>query len=220
MTPEAMITEGEHLAKPSLFLDETPTSSGVVAYWRGRGHVGYRGREGDRHRITFDCGWLSQQGLRVQGSVGVYDVDGRWGWVRPLHLDRLDMPLAELQIEGGTPLFGREVRSFPPIEALCLYGGPAVGEWLASEGLDRTDYDIASTTELGEAYQEEYRGRCPLYLDDQPVAVLGGWHAAWPDDEFYLPREMRLMLWTFRDAEPWVEVFERSPNMPVRLRIT
>ena len=203
MTPEAMITEGQHLAKPSLFLDETPTESGVVAYWRGLGRVGYRGREGDRHRITFDCGWLSQQGLRVQGSVGAYDVDGRWGWVKPLHLDHLIAPLAELRIEGGTPLFGREVRSFPPIEALCLYGGPAVGEWLASEGLDRTDYDIASTTELGEAYQEEYRSRCPLYLDDQPVAVLGGWHAAWPDDEFYLPREMRLMLWTFRDAEPW-----------------
>jgi hypothetical protein len=31
---------------------------------------------------------------------------------------------------------------------------------------------------------------------------------------------MRLALWTFREAEPWVEVFERSPNMPVRLRIT
>lgn len=65
-----------------------------------------------------------------------------------------------------------------------------------------------------------YRERCPLYLEDRPVAVLGGWHASWPDDEFYLPRQMRLALWTFREAEPWVEVFERSPNMPVRLRIT
>jgi hypothetical protein len=220
MTPEALIAEGERLAKPSLHLIEMPTQTGVIAYWRGQGRVGYRGREGDRHRITFDCGWLAEHGVRVRGSVGVYDVDNRWGWVTPLHLDRRDEPLATLRLDGGLPLFGREVKSFPPLDALCLYGGPAVGEWLTSEGLDRTDYDLAATTEIGEAYRKEYRNRCPLYWDEQPVAVLGGWHTSWPDDDFYLPREMRLMLWTFRESEPWVEVFERSPNMPVRLRIT
>jgi hypothetical protein len=220
MTLQALIAEGERLARPCLFLAEAANPAGVVAYWRGNGRVGYRGRDGDRHRITFDCGWLSQHGVRVRGSVGVYDVDGRWRWPVPLHLDRLEAPLAELRIDGGTPLYGQEDRSFTPFPALCLYGGPAVGKWLAAEGLDRTDYDIAETTEIGEAYQEEYRNRSPLYLADQPAAVLGGWHASWPDDEFYLPREMRLALWTFREAEPWVEVFERSPNMPVRLRIT
>jgi hypothetical protein len=219
VTPEVAIAEGKRLAKPSLFLAESPSPTGVVAYWRGN-RPGYRGRADDRHRITFDCGWLSRQGLRVQGSVGVYDVDSRWGWAKPIHLDRQNASLAELRFEGGSPLYGREVPSFPPIEALCLYGGPAVAEWLASEGLDRTDYDIAATSDVGEAYQEEYRARCPLYLDNQPAAVLGGWHASWPDDEFYLPREMRLAVWTFRESEPWVEVFERSPNMPVRLRIT
>jgi hypothetical protein len=220
MTCEAMIAEGERLAKPSLFLVETPTPNGAVAYWRGQGRVEYRGRDGDRHRIRFDCSWLSQQGVRVRGSIGVYDVDRQWGWVTPLYLDRMNVPLSEVQIDGGLPLYGREVRSFPPLEALCLYGGPVVEEWLASEGLARTDYDIAATTEVGEGYQAEYRKRSPLYQEGQPVAVLGGWHALWPDDEFYLPREMRLVLWTFREAEPWVEVFERSPNMPIRLRVT
>jgi hypothetical protein len=220
MDPEGLIAEGEHLAKPSLLLSEAPTPTGVVGYWRGGGRVGYRGREGDRHRITFDCGWLSGHSVRVRGSVGVYDVESRWGWVTPVWLDRLDTPLAELRMDGGLPLYGREVPSLPPIEALCLYGGPVVDEWLASEGLDRTDYDVAATTAVGEAYQAVYRDRCPLFLADQPVAVLGGWHVCWPDDEFYLPREMRLALWTFREAEPWVEVFERSPNMPVRLRTT
>jgi len=220
MTPEAIIAEGARLAKPSLFLVESATPTGVVAYWRGGGRVGYRGREDDRHRITFDCAWLSQHGVRVGGSIGVYDVDRRWRWPKPLHLEQLNGPLAGFRMDGGLPLYGREERSFPPVEALCLYGGPAVGQWLAAEGLDRTDYDIAATSDIGEAYQAEYRRHCPLYLTDQPVAVLGGWHAFWPDDEFYLPREMRLVLWTVREAEPWVEVFERSPNLPIRLRIT
>lgn len=220
MHAEALITEGERLAKPSLFLVETPTQTGVLAYWRGPGRDGYRGRVDDRHRITFDCGWLSEHGVRVRGLIGVFDVDPRWRWAIPVHLDRVDRPLAEVRMDGGLPLFGREVSSFPPIEALCLYGGPIVDEWLGSEGLDRTDYDIAATTEAGEAYQEEYRNRCPLYSADQPVAVLGGWHAHWPCDEFYLPREMRLALWTFRESEPWLEVFERSPSLRVRLRIT
>jgi hypothetical protein len=220
MTPEDIVAEGDRLAKPSLFLDETPTPTGIVAYWGGGGRVGYPGREDDRHLITFDCRWLSQHGVRLQGSVGLYRVDSRWGWAQPLYLDRLSSPLGQLQMDGGTPLYGREMGSFPPIEALCLYGGPAVGEWLAAAGLDRTDYDVAATTGIGVAYQEEYRSSCPLYLQEQPVAVLGGWHASWPDDDFYLPREMRLVLWTFREAEPWIEVFERAPNMPVRLRTT
>jgi hypothetical protein len=220
MHPEALIAEGERLARPSLFLSEKPTETGVLAYWRGQGRMGYRGRADDRHRITFDCGWLSDHAVRVHGSIGVYDVAPGWRWPVPVHLDRLDEPLGQARMDGGLRLFGREVSSFPPIQALCLYGGPTVDEWLTSEGLDRTDYDIAETTEAGEAYQEQYRKRCPLYLADQPVAVLGGWHAYWPSDEFYLPREMRLACWTFRESEPWLEVFERSPNLRVRWRIT
>jgi hypothetical protein len=219
MKADAIIAEGERLAKPSLLLDETPTSVGVVAYWGGGGRLGYHGRDDDRHRITFDCGWLAAQCIRVKGSVGVYDIDTRWRWRVPVWLDRVQAPLTELQMQGGVALFGREAMSFPPIEAVCLYGGRVVDEWLASERLERTNYDAAATTEVGEAYRQVYRERCPLF-SDSPAAILGGWHAMWPDDDFYLPREMRLVLWTFRDAEPWIEVFERFPNMPVRIRNT
>jgi hypothetical protein len=155
----------------------------------------------------------------VQGSLGVYDVDARWGWSVPIYTDQISAPLSALEIRGGTPLYGHETTSFPPIEALCLYGGPIIDEWLSLEGLERTDYDRAPYTKLGEKYFEAYGERCQLYAKG-PAAVLGGWHAIWPDDDFYLPREMRLVLWTFRDAEPWIEVFERSPNLPVRVRIT
>lgn len=220
MTADAIISEGERIAMPCLLLSDAPSQYGVVGYWRGHGLEGYRGRNGDRHRVTFDCGWLARQGVRVAGSVALYDVDARWGWQTPLHVERFDAPLCGLRLAGGTPLFGREVASFPPLEAVCLYGGAAVVEWLASEGLHRTDYDCAAVTAVGEAYQRTYVARSPLTSGDEPHAILGGWHAIWPDDDFYLPREMRLVIWTLAEAEPWVEVFERSPNMPVRLRIT
>jgi len=219
VTKDEIVAEGERLAKPSLWLDESPNASGVVAYWGGDGRIGYPGRDDDRHRITFDCNWLAAQGLRVKGAVGVYDVDSRWKWRVPFSLDCQPAALAELRMQGGLALFGREVASFPPIEAVCLYGGPVVDTWLTSEGLERTDYDDAATTEVGEAYQEVYRERSPLHASGLS-AVLGGWHSIWPDDEFYLPREMRLALWTFRDAEPWIEVFERSQNMALRIRNT
>ena len=75
MTAEDLIGEGVRLARPSMFLDDTPTPSGVVAYWRGDGPKDYdRHRDRYRHRITFDCDWLGRHGVRVGGSVGVYDV--------------------------------------------------------------------------------------------------------------------------------------------------
>lgn len=220
MTAEDLIGEGVRLARASMFLDETPTPTGVVACWRGDGPKDYgRHRDRYRHRITFDCEWLGRHGVRVGGSVGVYDVTHD-GWASKLRIERFDASLTSLGLKGGTPLYGVEQLSFPPLYAVCLYGGPAVSEWLASRGLDRTDYDAAETTDEGAAYQEVYRARCPLYLADPPAAVLGGWHTSWPDDEFYLPREMRLVVWTFRESEPWVEVFERSPSLYTRWRIT
>jgi hypothetical protein len=88
-----------------------------------------------------------------------------------------------------------------------------------SAGLERTDYDRAAALEDGLAYEHHYTERSPLYMTDV-VAVLGGWHAMWPDDDSYIPREMRLALWTLWDSEPWIEVFERFPNFSVRVRTT
>lgn len=217
MFADEIIAEGERLAKPSMLLDEKPSPTGVMAYWRGQGRNGYSGRPEDRHRMTFDCAWLAQQGIRVSGSIGLYDVHS--GWRIPFVLDRVPSPLSDLGITGGTPLYGHEAMSIPPIEALCLYGGEPVERWLASQGLDRTDYDAAFNTDVGKAYNRVYQDRCPFFWNG-PAAVLGGWHTIWPDDDYYLPREMRLVLWTFWESEPWIEVFERAPNFPIRMRIT
>lgn len=111
---------------------------------------------------------------------------------------------------GGLPLVGVEQASFPPLEALRLYGGDAVGRWLDSLGLSRADAaEHLCHTEAGEAYEREYQSRCPLYTGEA-YAVLGGWHMRWPEDDIYDRGGDRLLLWTPRDAEPWVEVWQTA----------
>jgi hypothetical protein len=220
MTLDELIAEGERLAKPSLLLSPEPNRQPPVAFWGGQGRRGYTGREDDRHKVTFDCSWLASVGVEVEGVIGVYDVDDRWGWVKPVHVDYTpELRLADAGCSGGLPLYGHERRSLAPLPAICLYGGDRITAWLAESGLKRTDYDFAESSELGQEYRRAWTKQSPLY-EKQYAAALHGWHQQWPEDDFYMPAEMTLLLWTFWDAEPWLELWQRRPNFRVELRIT
>jgi hypothetical protein len=220
MTINELIAEAERLAKPSLLLSPKPNEGPIVAYWGGQGRRGYEGREDDRHKVTFDCSWLNSVGVGVEGSVGLYEVDAQWGWVVPYYVDHEpDSPLQDLQCSGGQPLYGYERRSVAPLQAICLYGGDHVTGWLAANGWKRTDYDIAESSEIGREYQDYWAKQLPLRSGDY-AAVLHGWHMQWPEDHFYMPAEMSLLMWTFWEAEPWVELWWRSPNFRVESRVS
>jgi hypothetical protein len=110
--------------------------------------------------------------------------------------------------------------SFPPFEAVCLYGGPAVARWLSSLGLERFQYSEARSQHVAEEYEQEFMRRAPFYMEGVDV-IVGGWHMIWPDDDFYLPREMRLLATTIRDAEPFLEVWLSDiGNVSIKDRIT
>lgn len=214
-----LIREGEHLAKPSLVLTEQPANNPIVAYWGGTGRTDLPARarsfSNNEHRITLDCGWLAKHGVRLTGSLSVYvSPTNERGSV---YYDAAT-PFSSASVDG-LPLYGVEQPSFPPIQAVCLYGSAAVEQWIHTLGLTRYDYDTIESTELGQQYQQEWINRSPFY-NGTYAAVIGGWHMQWPEDDFYMPREMRLVAWTFRDAEPWIEVWERLPNFRVNLRTT
>jgi len=105
------------LSKPSswpspLLLSPEPNEQPVIAYWGGQGRRGYSGRKDDRHKITFDCSWLNSAGVDVEGSVGVYEVDKHWGWVKPIHVDyEPKLRLTDTGCSGGRALYGYERRS-------------------------------------------------------------------------------------------------------------
>jgi hypothetical protein len=220
MTLDELIAEGERLSKPSLLLSPEPNARPVVARWGGQGRRGYSGRKDDRHKITFDCSWMNAVGIDVEGSIGVYDVDEHWGWAKPVYVDyQPGLRLADAGCSGGRPLYGHERRSLAPLQAICLYGGDRVTDWLAENEWRRTDYDIAESSELGQEYLSVWSKQSPLYSEEY-AAVLHGWHQQWPEDDFYMPAEMTLLMWTFWDAEPWLELWRRRPNFRVELRIT
>jgi hypothetical protein len=51
--------------------------------------------------------------------------------------------------------------------------------------------------------------------------VLGGWHMLWPEDDRFDRGDNELLLWTFEDAEPWVEVWLTAQGeLVVQERIT
>src|SRR5262249_24848724 len=109
----------------------------------------------------------------------------------------------------GVGLIGTKDLALPPVEALEVYGGDEMRQLVQ----DSSDSDPIRT----------YEQRCPLhYADEEGIyAMLGGWHVPWPENDAYDDEPGRLVLWTFRDAEPWLEVWQRpSGKLDVIPRIT
>ena len=80
--------------------------------------------------------------------------------------------------------------------------------------------EIVISAVRGRVPEAEFVRRAPFYEDGADV-ILGGWHMMWPDDDFFLPREMRLLATTIREAEPFVEIWlSELGNVSVKSRIT
>jgi hypothetical protein len=223
----------QRLVRPRLALrvKEESDPSPVIGVWGGHGVVPLspvwgqrwteeeraagRGRFEDReahHWISVDCSWLERNGFGIRGWMSVYDT--------PCSDFRVvnDPEPEVVNLGDGLPLVGQEELCFPHEHVLDAY---------------LTDEEKASLAKgyegLGKDYWKFVQTGWPLSIHD--VAVLGGWHIIWPDGQPSLPRlrvvierldraygnvtaaevfrcePYRLVLWTLRDSEPWVEVW-------------
>jgi hypothetical protein len=68
-------------------------------------------------------------------------------------------------------------------------------------------------------YERLWQANCPMYTKGI-VAVCGGWYFPWPDGDFTELLNSQLLLWTFKDAEPWIEVYFDGQGFSVKERIT
>jgi hypothetical protein len=82
---------------------------------------------------------------------------------------------------------------------------------MSALGLERHDYGALRRQALANTYTHEFRRRAPFYATEAD-AIVGGWHMMRPDDDFFMPLEMGLVLTTKRDAEPFFEIWVSGPK--------
>jgi hypothetical protein len=214
MTPEILIAEGRRIARPCVFL--RPEGSGpVAAIWHGRD-----AEEIDETRyrcwITIDTRFVPAVPDEVWGFLSVFtDVETCEGGRIEIHESRPDRFGIELHATAESVL--------PPIEAVFVHGSSAIGEWLAANDWPRDERfnDNFPDRAVVEAYDRQWMKEYPLYRQDEPYAVLGGWHFPCADDDWYQLMDEQLLVLTVHDSEPWVEAWRlRSGQFKVVQRIT
>lgn len=157
------------------------------------------------HWVSVEASALS---LGLTGCLSVYlhpDED------RPLVLHH---PEATLHTAGSRLLYAHARMELPHVDALFRVGPPALQQWMArllgqdpAELLRHSDIGAHSHPVL-ERLDQTLRAAHPMWRGGA-AAQLGGWCWGWPD-EAWDERERRgqqLVLTTFEDSEPWVEVW-------------
>ena len=212
MTTAELIAEGESLTLPAFYLREQTTVGETMAYWGGSRsdradvfppNMAYLSR---RHICTISEGLLVRLDIANTGPVSLYEFEKNSDARELVHRADRDYRTKSTELSfSGLPLVAESVSSFPPFAALCYNGGEGVRAWLQSQSLAPHEYWRVHGEER-EEYEKEWTRRQPSPNGDI-VVVVGGWHFMWPDDNFYTPLEYRLLFLTFRDAQPWFEVW-------------
>jgi hypothetical protein len=212
MTLNELIREGEALSRKCFYLSRLYNIRGVMGYWGGeRSDItnwlepGVTSFVSRRHIATVSESLFASLGIERLGPVGAFE------W-----LDEEKNSFYRVEFDSrkkfdsfrcdGAPLYATEAMSFPPLAAVCLYGGEKIEQWLGEMGRQRFEYQLLLSEPMCEEYQAEFARRSVLKRDDVDI-VVGGWHELWPEDEYYTPAELRLLYMTLRDAEPWIEVW-------------
>ncbi len=120
---------------------------------------------------------------------------------------------------GGVPLYGRDVRSYPPFDAIYRLGGPVVRTWVASRGHDHGEVFEGTVPDPAfDRYEAWWQDRFPLY-DPEPAIVLGGWHFPWPDGDWSDLVQSTFVAWR-TTGEPFLELWQVDGGYRVIERLT
>jgi hypothetical protein len=224
MTAEELVNEAWPLARPCVFLRDKGPKGDLAAVWGGPGIVPPPKKQPmDRHWLSINC-WAFKEFLHrnkykvgpTEGVLSVY-TDGEGGGVAVLDKK------AKLTIDKkATALYAHPGRSLPPLDAVFQLGSPAVQAWL-KDNKWKPEWPFNNNFKdkaPAQAYEKRYAGLCPLYGKIEAYAVLGGWHFPWPDGDWTELRDRALLVWTFEESEPWIEVWADGKDFEVKERIT
>lgn len=127
---------------------------------------------------------------------------------------------SEEPCRSRVPLYAEPYVSLPPVDAVFLLGSETVERYLQKYDWPRNEpLNGNFPGEVAHEYQALWQQNCPLYRNDVAAAV-GGWNMPWPDGDFENIISSELLIWTFEEAEPWIEVFRSGATHRVFQRIT
>ncbi len=215
MTGSELIAEAEQLARSCVLLRSEGPKDHLAAVWGGSGLI--PALEGSFHHwLSVDCRFFPDGLGLSEGYLSVYsDEEDCESGVAILR--------SEGQLEacgGNTKLYAHPTRSLPPIDAVFRFGSSTVHKWLESNNW-QPDWEYNENFRDSESvaeYERLYQSECPLYSGGA-YAVLGGWHFPWPDGDWEQLLDRPLLVWTFAESEPWVEVWG-GDGFQVKQRIT
>jgi len=225
MTTEQFIEEARQLARPVFHLTKNQSNGApLAAYWGGSPLVTHPVASDPkfRHWLSIDCRFLPARFEDLKGCLSVYANENEEEGIVAVD--------ASMQIDStsqsvpGLPLFAHPATSWPPIEAIFKFGSPAFKQWHSGEGHSQNSpevYRLERSTVFG-AYDQHLRMNNPLLGWPCGVyAALGGWSEPWPENDWYDLQEKRLVLFTYEDAEPYIEVWlDDNHNFQVIQRIS
>ncbi|MBR8136105.1 hypothetical protein [Burkholderia cenocepacia] len=194
MTLEDFLTEAKRLARPCHAYRFAAGGEPVTGYWHG-----------------IDAGASCISVERDGAWLNVYlDESGTGGRVET----------STQPVRSDHPLCRSSATSLPPVDAVFRFGSAAIGAYLDAHGWQR-DWGFNDNFKGAAAhdYAREWMAQCPLYTGGV-VAVTGGWNMPWPDDDWHELTDLDLVLWTFEESEPWIEVFSDGARFSVIQRIT
>jgi hypothetical protein len=205
-----LINEGQRLARASFHLVRNPGAGQQAALWSGHG-PGEAPAAYPRHWLTINSRYLPPA-VRQRGSISIYTAQHTIteGLVVSREGERLPA-----SAPGSTPLFAKQVRSYPPIDAIFQYGSALIQGWLADNdwlppqgqwGPEHAYNETFPDQAVVQEYEQFIQKRHPLFTGGA-VAVLGGWHIPWSAGDWHDRLGESLIGWTLEDAEPWLEIW-------------
>ena len=202
MTGEQLLEEGQKLARHCVYLRDVGEGE-AVAVWGGPGAVA--APDGlYKHWLSLDCRFLPEP-ANLAGCLSIYTDEED----EERSIVATDPAMLLLATEDGISLFGHNDLSMPPIDAVFRFGSAAVQDWLRDNNW-KPEWGYNDNFNGRDAvadYERAVQNMSPLYTGTA-FAQIGGWNMPWPEGDWEELLDQTLLVWTFQDAEPWIEVWQ------------